>query len=411
MTHLGKTHDEAILKQINNHLQQVRPKERGWEGKLESLKSFIFEVIEEDDRDIQIKIGFFEKSIEDLKKRFSSSMSKHQEINMDIWLGDCFEKFGAWDKASSAYQKAMNFCDSKTEGNLQSEALMSLGNIYMMQNQWKKASDSYKESLKLCQSTGDQEREAYTYNSLGIFYFEKGELGEASKYWEEGLGLAEKLNENKLTAQIYNNLGALMSTLGNWEKALTYFNKSGILFEKMGEFRGLAETYHNMGMTFADDKHWSESGEYYEKSYEIAKKIGDVRLQAMVKLNRVELYMSINDIYAGLALCNQALQTFVQLDDHLGEAETYKFIGILYTKTQEWDFASSYFDDCIHLAKQYKNPLLEGEAYFEYGVMQKEKNDKEKAIQYFNAALPLFESLKAEKDIGKVKEALNSISK
>jgi tetratricopeptide (TPR) repeat protein len=400
--------EEFILEKINDYLSKVRPKERGWEGKLESLKSFIFEVFEEDERDIQIKIKFFEKSIEDLKTRFSSSLSRFQEIHMEIWLGHCFERFGAWDKALSAYEKALALCDDGKYDMLKSEATRSMGHIFLMRNQWKKALDLYQESLQLSQTKGDREGEAFAYNSIGILYFEKGKLKEASSYWEKGLEQAEKLNNAKLSAQITNNLGALMSMQGNWEKALAYYAKGGTLFEQAGEYRGLAETYHNMGMTYADLQRWPESCSYYEKSYAIAKKIGDVRLQAMIKLNRVEVYISINDVYAGLALCNQALQTFIQLNDHLGEAEVYKFIGILYGRIGEWDLSRSYFNDSILLAEKYQNPLLEGEALFECGIMLKKKKEKEAAVQHFQKALALFQELNADKDIEKVNQALAS---
>ena len=221
--------------------------------------------------------------------------------------------------------------------------------------------------------------------------------------------MAEQINETQLNAQLLNNLGALMNSMGDWEKALANYNKSVTLFEKAGEYRGMAEAYHNLGMTYADMKRWSESADYYEKSYKLAKEIGDVRLQAMVKLNRVEMYTTIKDIYFGLALCNQALQTFKQLDDHLGEAEAYKFLGMLYARVEEWDLATSFFEDAVDCANKYKNPLLEAEALYQYGIMQKSKNDREMAVDNLKKALSSFKNINAERDIEKVEEALDSL--
>jgi len=398
-----------MLEKINEYVAQVNPDDRNWFGTLENLESFIFQNIEEDERDIQIKINFFEKSIEDMKKKLSSSLSKFQEIHMEMRMAQCFEKFGAWDKALSAYQKILILCRADVFALLKSEAIRYMGHIYLMRNQWEKAFDSYQISWKLCQAKGDQEGEAYAYSSIGIVNFEQGKYSLASKYWEKGLELAERLNETKLIAQINNNLGAMTSILGNWGKALTYYEKSASLFERSGEYRGLAETYHNMAMTYADAERWSASSRYYEKSCEIAKEIGDVRLQAMVKLNRVELYISIGDYCVGLALCNQALLTFQQLNDHLGEAETYKFLGILYAKKGEWYSAGTYFNDSIYLAKKHNSPLLQGEAHFENGKMQKQNGNTGEANKHFKVALTLFERLQAKKDIEKVKRELTSI--
>ena len=410
MSSTGKKHQELISQRLSEYFSDMRPGKGGWEGSLESLTSFIFKVVDEDDRDINIKVKHFENSVEELKSRFSSSMTRDQEIHMGIWMGQCFEKFGVWDKALSSYHDAFGHCEDDAYDNLKTEVMRSEGYIYAMRNQWKKALDSFQESLKLCQSAGDQEGEAHTYNGIGMLYFEKGELTDAAIYWEKGLGLAEQINETKMCAQISNNLGALMSTSGDWDRALAYYGKSVTMFEKVGEYRGVAEAHHNMGMTYADMKRWSESADCYEKSYEIAKEIGDVRLQAMVKLNRVEMYATIKDIYFGLALCNQALKTFKELEDHLGEAEAYKFLGMLYTRVKEWDLASSFFEDAIHCAEKYKNPLLAAESHYQYGIMQKAKNNPEMAIMDFKKALSLFKSMKAEKDIERVKEALDSMS-
>ena len=404
-----KKSQEVLNRRILEYIDHVRPGKRGWTGALENLKSFLYEVIEEDDRDINLKVRFFEQSVDDLKKRFASSLSSFQQANMDIWLGQCFEKFGVWDKALASYESAAQNCDDKQHHDIKAEAVRSAGHIFGMRNEWKKALDNYGESLQLSQQAGDKAGEANAYSGMGIVYFERGKSQEASTYWEKGRELAEKSGDTKVNAQILNNLGVLMSMQGESEKALAHYGKSASLFEQSGDYRGLAEAYHNTGMTYADMKRYIDAGEYYEKSNDIARKIGDVRLQAMVKLNRIELYTAINDIFAGLAMCNQALQTFVQIGDHLGEAETYKFMGILYTRTKEWDLASAYFEDCIHMSEKYKNPLLLGEAWYEYGVLCKEKGDIENAAECFNKALEVFKSVDADQDIEKTRQALASL--
>jgi tetratricopeptide (TPR) repeat protein len=163
-------------------------------------------------------------------------------------------------------------------------------------------------------------------------------------------------------------------------------------------------------MTYADMKNLPESSSNFEKSHELAKGIGDVRLQALVKLNRVELYIAINDIYAGLALENQAMQTFLQLEDHLGEAETYKYMGALYSRIEKWELANTYFEQSIFLANKYKNPLLAAESHYEFGVMEKQRGDKKSAIEHLNKAMSLFQSLNAANDEAKVKEMLASVA-
>jgi len=397
-----------IMRAIHELMANAEPEAKNWVGKLEYLRNFICRNMEENEWKLEITILCFEKAIAEMKERFSSSLLRHQEIHMEICFGHCFEKFGAYDKALSSYQRALGLCDKQAYFPMKTEAIRYIGHIYLMKNEWDKASYAYQESLQICQDIGDREGEAYALSSLGIINFEQGKLSEALNVWEMARELTEKLSETKLIAQIYNNLGALMSIMGRWEKALSYYRKGASLFEKHGEYRGLAETYHNIAMMYADATHWSQSSAYYEKCHEIAKAIGDIRLQAMVKLNRVELYLAIGDFSMGLALCDQALQIFLNLEDHLGEAEIYKFLGMLYTKRHEWDLAGTHFTNSINLARQLKNPLLEGEACFEFGKMHRLNQDRISARKFFKKALKIFKFLKAERDIEKVEIELST---
>ena len=397
---------QTIYASLNGSLSKAIPSKGDMEITFESIKSLFSSFIEEGDREINLQVKFFEKSIEELKGRFSTGASKSQLIHLDIWMGQSFEKFGVWDKALSYYKNALSLYDETIHFSLKAETYRSMGHIHMMRNNWEEALQYYKECIAICQESGEKDGVAFAYNGMGIVSFEQGNMVQSQTYWQQGLELAEKTNETKLTAQLNSNLGALQSTMGNFEAALVHFNKSAAMFEKMGDHRGLAEVYHNMGMTYADMCKWPEASSYFEKSFELAKSIGDVRLQAMVKLNRVELYMAINDNYAGLAMSNQALQTFLQLQDHLGEAEVYKFMGSLYTRIKKLDLAVTYFDQCIFLAGKYQNPLLEAEAHYEYGLMQTKKENKEAALTHYNSALQLFKRLNAKNDIEQVSKEI-----
>ena len=64
MTPFKKATDELVLNKMKTFMTDVNSEGLGWESTFESLKSFVFEEIKEDDRDIKFKIKFFEKSLE-----------------------------------------------------------------------------------------------------------------------------------------------------------------------------------------------------------------------------------------------------------------------------------------------------------------------------------------------------------
>lgn len=394
---------DFVWEEFQKWLAYAKVSHKRWDELLEELRQLNSQLLEEKQQDERIE--YFERSIEQLIQTCFSTLSKEDQIKLQLRKGHTYESLGAWDKALSTYQRVIDLSKSAEFTSYRSEAYRWIGLIYLMQNRWREALNSFEESLNLALSIEDEANVAYAYNSLGYYHFEQGELTEAKSYWEKALELAEKINDSKFIAQVYNNLGALANMQGNWEKALAYYSESVPRFEKVGESRGLAETYHNLGMT----GRWSEAGVNYEKSYRLAKEIGDVRLQAMVKLNRVELYLSIGDLHLAEALCHQALRIFTKLQDHLGEADVNKLLGVVRSRMQDWSSAKDYFEKSVQISKKFRSPLCEAEALFEYGSMLVAKGNKRSAQKQLEQALILFSQLNMTKEVEKVNQVLQTL--
>ncbi len=403
-----KAEEDFSSQQIRLWLHQARQSRKDWRILIQDLQTFIAALLEE--KEHELRVEYFDKAMTWLLESKTLSLTKAQEIELQLRAGQSYKTYGAWEKALSAYQRAVELCDAKEFQRPKAEALRWIGNIYLDQNRWQDTHQAYQESLKLCRMEGDIVGEADAQNTLGILYFEQGNLNEASSYFEKAMELAEKANDLDLIATIYNNRGNLATVQGQWEKALACYEESLPCFEKIGNTGALANTYNNMGMTHADNGNWSKAGHYYDRSSQLAREIGDAHLQAMVKLNRVELYLAIEDLPLAEALCHQALQTYIGLKDHLGEADALKMLGVIHTRREEWPQAKSCFAKSIQLSRQYHSPLSQAEAHYEYGCMLSRKGSKKEARTQLRKATELFKTLKAEKEIEKTGKELRKIS-
>ncbi|RMF56413.1 MAG: tetratricopeptide repeat protein [Calditrichaeota bacterium] len=388
-------------------LNQARDSHKDLDTLLEELRELNVALL--DEKEQKLRVSYFERTVEQLLQQCFPNLPDADRIKVQLWKGNAYETFGEWDKALAAYQQVLASGGSGEFAALKSEALVWIGHIQLMQSHARDALRAYEQSLELAKQCGDKKAEANAYHGLAYYHFEHGELGKAIAHWEKALEIAEKLNQTELIAKFTTNLGVAANVQGKWEKALAYYGESLSQVERINDWRGLAETYHNMAMTYADANRWAEAGAYYEKSYRLAKKAGDVRLQALVKLNRVELHMAIGDSRVAEALCNQALRAFVQLDDHLGEADAYKFLGMVNTQKHEWNVAKAHFEKSIQLTRRFKNPLCEAEAHFEFGRMWRKKGRPKSAVKQFEKALALFKQVSAEKEIARVKQEIASL--
>lgn len=403
-----KPEEDFSSQQIRLWLNQAGQSRKDWRILIQDLQTFIASLLEEKEQELRVE--YFDKAMAWLLESKTLSLTKAQEIELQLRAGQSYKTYGAWEKALSAYQRAVALCDAKKFQRLKADALRWSGNIYVVQNRWQEAHQAYQESLKLCRMEGDVIGEADVQNALGTLHFEQGHLNESSGYYDKAMELAEKANDLDLVATIYNNRGALANVQGQWEKALACYAESLPRFEKIGNARALASTYHNMALTHADNGNWSKAGNYYDRSSQMAREIGDAHLQSTIKLNRGELYLAIEDLPLAEAMCHQALQTYIGLKDHLGEADALKMLGVIHTRRKEWPRAQSCFAKSIQLSREYHSPLSQAEAHYEYGCMLKRKGSKKEARTQLRKASELFKTLKAEKEIEKAGKELRKIS-
>lgn len=403
-----KLKEDFSSQQLRLWLNQARQSRKDWRILIQDLQAFIASFVEEKKQELRVE--YFDKAMAWLLKSKTLNLTKAQEIELQLRAGQSYQTYGAWEKALSAYQRAVELCDAKEFQRPKADALRWIGNIYLDQNRWQDAHQAYQESLKQCRLEGDVVGEADVQNALGILHFEQGSLDQASTCYDKAMELAEKANDLDLVATIYNNRGTLATVQGQWKKALACYEESLPCFEKTGNTRALANTYNNMGMTHADNGNWFKAGHYYDRSHQLARESGDAHLQATVKLNRVELYLAIDDLPLAEVLCQQALQTYTGLKDHLGEADALKMLGVIHTRRKEWSRAKSCFAKSIQLSREYNSPLSQAEAHYEYGCMLNRKGGKKEAGKQLRKAIELFKTLKAEKEIEKAGKELRKTS-
>ncbi len=390
-----------------NWLEKAYPPPNGWAALFRELQTLIASLPLESE--VEWRGQYFTSAVDELRQRAAALAGTPEEIDFQFHAGQAGENFGALDLALTAYQRAVELCDTHRFHSQKAQALRWVGNVYARQNQWQPAQQAYDQSLQLCVQIGDDTGQAQAENGLGSLGFEQGDFNQASAHWERALELAEKIKAAYLAAVVYNNLGALANVQGQSEKALAYYGASLPRFEAAGEARSLASTYHNMAMSHADHENWAEASINYEKSFRLAQQIGDVHLQALVKLNRVELYLALGDAAVAAALCQQALQTYEHVQDRLGEADAYKFLGMISAQKRGWTKAKTYFEKSIALTMEFQHPLGEAEARLEYGRMLKQKGAARLAAEQFEQALTLFQKVNASVDVEKVKQEMGTI--
>ena len=83
----------------------------------------------------------------------------------------------------------------------------------------------------------------------------------------------------------------------------------------------------------------------------------------------------------------------------------YTAKGMLATQKQDWKTATKFFEKAINQNKQCQLPWDEAKTLYELGMMSLARDhpgDRKKALENFDRALEIFESIGAKKEVEKV---------
>ncbi len=246
-------------------------------------------------------------------------------------------------------------------------------------------------------------------NLVGAILFELGDLEGAEERFSDQLELARERGEEEMSGRATNNLGAIASLRGDDEQALSLFRLSVPAYQKVGFLQGLAQADHNLGIVHRDLGYWREAERHYRAAQRHARQLGDERLAAMARIGQAEISFRRGDGRFADVEARRALQTFVQLGDELGRADTLKLLGSIATSKSSFEDAQHYLEEALALSRQYSNPLLEAEILEERGELHVKTGQIALARADLEAAAVTYRRLGAVKGLQYAQERLERV--
>lgn len=343
-------------------------------------------------------------SIDSLNKLFAESEHDTTKILLLIEVGDILE-FESPDSALFYYKKALNLCERNLKKKINSELLQSfsllkskslryIGIIFSDKGDFEKSLDHYKKALSLDEKFGDIKGVAADYNNIGLLYYNRGDLEKARNCYQNAVKSFESLTSNKhkgtdvnisqALASCYTNIGSIYDEQCNFDKALEYYFKALKLAEESNYLRGVSACYTNIGIVYQSQEDYKTAVAYFFKAMEIEQELG----------NNIKLADCYNNI--GLAKFEEKniLKSKAEISDNLEESLKYfEFALKLYQELNyKWGLSKCYAN--IGLVFYEKTKLSDN------FLLKKVLSDKAK--DYFNNALQLFEELGDKNGIASV---------
>jgi CHAT domain-containing protein/tetratricopeptide (TPR) repeat protein len=326
-----------------------------------------------------------------------------------IQLGDLYLVIYDLAKSLDAYQQALSLARSLTDPHLQATALNGIANCYRTLTLYDKALATYQEALELATASGDIRNQAVALNGQGWVKADNNNLDDALDLENKAYKLALLLADPQITAAILNRDGVIDDTLGQSQNALDYYKKALDQWTTANDKDGQAKTLNNIGISYAERGDPVKALDSYQQALPFYRESGDRSGLADVINNIGVVYRHTGDEQKALEYFKQVLFLYRALGNQRGEAAALNNIGLIYSQFGENTEALKSFQESFAIHESMNDVRGEagalqniGEAYTHLGEMQK-------ALQALQQGLALWNTIQGFRGAANTLNALGVV--
>ncbi|MBW7871320.1 MAG: tetratricopeptide repeat protein [Flavobacteriia bacterium] len=265
-----------------------------------------------------------------------------------------------------------------------------LCNELLEQSSFEKSKSYYFEFLKLAKQNKTPIYLSKAHQILSRAYEIDRNFEEAKKHIELSIKINSKSRNNELLAEDYNRCGSIYNRFEKYDSAIIFFEKSIQLYKKTGKENSSA--YMNLSATLNNLERTSEAIEYTIKAIEIAEQNNDIELQVRGMLSLGHHSIKNVDYKTAekyLLKANKLAET--QNIDPSFLCESYRFLGLNYSRASEFEKALSYNEKAIDCYKNIGDKLFVLDVLINtsaiYGRMEQYENQLSVSKMALDAAI------------------------
>ncbi len=238
------------------------------------------------------------------------------------------------DSLQRVYPKLRTVSDRIDNLNYQSERYLDLDFL--------KSVIKAKEAMALALDANYSYGVFHAHVNLGLAYDYLARPDSAFQYYINALEVSRELNDPHSLAVALHNLGVYYLNRGKMSFALKYLIESieseALDYSQLKEFN-LIDTYANIGIVHEELGNRDLAIQYYQKSANLAFEWGDLYYQAYGLLNLGYINVMKGNFKKAEEQYFEALEIFHKEKIKISEAETWYYLGLMYTKSNVLDQA------------------------------------------------------------------------
>lgn len=337
-----------------------------------------------------------------------ATTSKVDSVRMKACSDLCFELRLTDQKAAFDYGfKALDIAQNSKNKKGEAQAYNDISIIHIMRSEYEKAIEMLEKSRLIREELKDDLGIATIYNKMGIINQQMGDYNKAIEVQMKALELFDKIDHKYGVTQSNNNLAVLYMNQANYKKALEYHLVTKKMRIEINDSIGYAVTIMNIGNVYQFEGNVVESEKYYNEALLLFRRYinqGTKEYIPAVLNNLVNIYLVKQDYEKCKALLKESIELRQSLNDLKGLASCYNNFGKVLIEEKKPDEALIYLNKALEIGKQINSKVETQYAYDKLYRIYKEKGNLSKALEYFEIAKALSDSLLNEANIVSMNE-------
>jgi tetratricopeptide (TPR) repeat protein len=270
-------------------------------------------------------------------------------------MGSAQQALGQPDAAIQSLKAAIDLYDTQVKNIPErSQAIITLGNLYLDREQYEEALATFEEVLK---NTADYDRiaRAHALRRIGNVYQKRGDYANALDRWSMALDLFEEAGERGQAARLLCDIGSVKRIQGGLRAALPDFERATVLLNAVKDSNTRGLVLSNVANLYTDMGEVETAQSFYQESIHIARQLGNRRAESVRLGNFGWFYIMTGKPQEGARLVDEALTISRQLNDPLLIAVQTNNAAQAQHELRNYSLAESMYRDALMLAEAQPN--------------------------------------------------------
>ncbi|MEM3444652.1 MAG: AAA family ATPase [Thermoplasmata archaeon] len=351
----------------------------------------------------------FERTLELLK--MADRCAEHLgnlflRAEIKVRTGDIYYGLGEFERAWEIYTGLIEEEVVKTDAKLHAGLHLRLGNLANMRAEYWDALRFYEKGLGIASSSKHDFETAMAHRGCGYIYLRLGNWRKALDEYSLALAISQKLHDSWLNGILFLELGNLYNMRGNLEDALMHYAMACKNFEKGKYYLDMGRALCNAGDVYVQKEDFVHADKKFLEALEFAKKTENESFVQWVETNHGFALVKFGKIEEAKKRCYAFLGTCKLNKNRFGTARAFRVLGWAERELKNYANALEYFNLALEIHQTLGVQYELGRELWELGRTYEEMEEREKARRHYARALEILGAIGASYYVKKLKEKL-----